>query len=74
MMKNWKTIPLVLTLLLMAALVQAANPIGQVVMLEGSALAKNEEGNERKLEMKAPVYLNDTVLTKESSRMYNGPR
>lgn len=46
-----------------------AEPIGEVIALEGTAFAVRADGKEHKLALKSPVFLNDRIITRESSRL-----
>lgn len=48
---------------------RAADPIGQVVGLDGSATATPQGGQARALALKAPVFQNETLRTEAASRV-----
>lgn len=56
-------------LLLLAGTAWAADPIGSIVSLQGEATAVGADGQERKLDMKAPVYMNDKLTTRGGARL-----
>jgi hypothetical protein len=68
-MKTKRLLAALTIAMLSGSALMAAKPIGQVVMLEGTAAAENENGELRELSVQEPVYLNDTVTTKTRSRI-----
>lgn len=47
----------------------AAEPIGRIIALEGSASVVGEDGQKRVLELKSPIYLNDRIITADGSKI-----
>jgi hypothetical protein len=66
-----KRLPLILLFVLLAAaaFLQAAEPVGMVVALQGSAVAAGLSGDSRELAMASDIFLNDTIQTGPASRI-----
>lgn len=56
-------------ILLTATTVFAAEPVGTIVSLKGKATAVEQNGTVRNLEIKSPVFLNDTIKTESESSL-----
>ncbi|MBN1673436.1 MAG: FecR domain-containing protein [Kiritimatiellae bacterium] len=60
---------LVLAFSLAVAAVPAADPIGQVIAIQGQATATGPDGDARPLAEKAPVFFKDTIRTEKRSKL-----
>jgi len=58
-----------LMLLLLVGTGYAAEPIGFIVGLQGDAVAVGQAGTERILELKSPIYANDTIRTSSGAKL-----
>ena len=47
----------------------AAEPIGSIVLIQGKAVAVNAQGQERKLALKSPVFMNDKIITRAGGKL-----
>lgn len=66
--QNLAVILVVLSFLVPVA-VSAAEPVGQIISLQGNALVVGSDGKERALSVKDPVFLNDKVVTKSGAKL-----
>ncbi len=63
MMKNKRTLVLALIVSVFCCVAQAAEPIGQIRVIQGSAYAISADGTIRTLDVYSEIFLNDTVKT-----------
>lgn len=47
----------------------AADPVGQIISLQGDAIATRQDAGERKLALKSPIFLNDKITTRAGAKL-----